>query len=117
MFALSPGVNDLSGIEDIVGIKGLFQHAHEIEGVLAMLPDHELLFMQSNSMFARTGSVRINRLRDKLVVQLLGLLPFTFTVGIKQHQHMKITIAHMTHDRAWKTNLRERLSCRVNALG
>ena len=37
MFDLNPRVNDLSGIKDIVGIKGLFQHAHQVQSILAML--------------------------------------------------------------------------------
>ena len=45
MYALNAGVNDLSRIEDIIGIKGLFERAHQIKGVLTMLTRHELFFM------------------------------------------------------------------------
>lgn len=71
MFDLNPRVNDLSGIKDIVGIKGLFQHAHQVQSILAMLARHELLFMQTNAVLTGASAIRVNRLGHKLVVEPL----------------------------------------------
>ena len=78
---------------------------------------HKLHLVQTDAMLARAGAVGINRLSHKRVIDSFRLSPFGWAIGVKQHQHMKITIAHMPHDRARKTRLRQLLRCQINAFG
>ena len=68
-------------------------------------------------MLTRTGAVSVDGLGHKSVVDSFRFIPLGLIVRIKQHQHMKITIAYVAHDCAWKACLSQLLRGQFNAFG
>lgn len=76
----------------------MLDRAHELHRAIACFAEQEILFVQTNAVFARASAANGQGAVNQGVVHGFGLLAFFGRLGIDQIADMKITIAHMANE-------------------
>ena len=76
----------------------MFHGAHGVDGAYTMLFHQESHLVHAHAMFPRAGAVHADGARDHVAVDLFGAGDVGGIIGIDQHLHVEVAVAHVADD-------------------
>src|SRR5207248_465475 len=106
-------VNDFSGIEEIMRIKGRFDFGHDVQKVFAELFAHEFGASDAKSMLTGQRAFELKHKRGNFIGKLAEFLDVLFRTKIKHGPNVKKTCSGVAIIGGFETKRRhERLKAR-----
>jgi hypothetical protein len=90
---------DLAGVQDVVGIDGALDCAHQVDGHIAVLQRHVGLLADADAMFAGAGAVHADGALGQARGEFLGAGQVLGLVRIGQQHDVEIAVADMADQR------------------